>query len=693
MRYIPFIKKISILFLLSTGIFFIYSNSFNASWHFDDFPNIINNHYLHLRTLKSEDILNSLFSNPSNPYHLNTKPYRPVACISFALNWYFSHDNVFTYHIVNISIHILTAFFLYLFILNIFESPNLSGQYKGKYFIAGFTTVLWAVNPIHTQAVTYIVQRMTLLAGMFYILSLYSYIKAKNFNSLIKAWPWFIACLLFYLLAMGSKENAAILPGAVFIIEILFYRKFSDNNKKILFTSTALVTGILLILPSIFFFLNGNILSFLKGYSFRTFSLTERLLTEPRIIIFYLSQIFFPFPNRFSITHDVILSKSIFSPWTTIPAIFIILFLIIFGIYQARKNPLISFSIFFFFLNHLIESTIIPLELIFEHRNYLPSFFVFLPFALFVNKIIISDKKNITLQTMVYILIISLVMIIGYSTFLRNKIWKTNVSLWTDAMGKAPNSARPYSNIAIELAWGINSTHPSKYDMAIELLKKSLTKYQPSPQYKADIFGNMGSIYYLSKHDYDKALTYYRKALQIRPGHLKFRRYLVRTLMIQGKWKKGLQNVNILTSSINDNEDYFNLKGLIMLWTGDYNKALINFKKGLTITPNKTKLLKGAGVALDLLGDHKMSEFLLLQALKNSPQDLSTLLYLIENSIRARNNTKTKEYTGKLLNNFDMPTIKNRLIPVPEHHLNPPAAIKLVQLAIENFSLKQPGKL
>jgi uncharacterized membrane protein len=106
------------------------------------------------------------------------------------------------------------------------------------------------------------------------------------------------------------------------------------------------------------------------------------MLTEPRIVLFYLSQIFYPVPGRLSIVHDVQLSRSLLEPWTTLPAILVVLGLIGFGIWQLRKRPMLSFAVLFFFLNHTVESSIIGLELIYEHRNYLPSLFLFAPVAM-----------------------------------------------------------------------------------------------------------------------------------------------------------------------------------------------------------------------------------------------------------------------------------------------------------------------
>ena len=155
----------------------IYSNTFHAAWQFDDKPNIIDNYYLHLKDLQPESLINTFYTQPKNPREIGTKLHRPIACLTFALNWFLGQDNVVGYHAVNLMIHFLTAFLLFLTIFNLFKAPNLKHHFEdNEYYIALLAATIWAVNPIQTQAVTYIVQRMTSLAAMFYVLSMWLYV-------------------------------------------------------------------------------------------------------------------------------------------------------------------------------------------------------------------------------------------------------------------------------------------------------------------------------------------------------------------------------------------------------------------------------------------------------------------------------------------------------------------------------------
>jgi len=664
----------------------IYSNTFHSSWHFDDEPNIINNYYLHLNDLQPESIVRTFFTNPGNPFHIGYKMYRPIPCLTFALNWYFGRDNVFGYHIVNITIHIFTAFFLFLTILNLFNTPNLKDKFEdNKHLIALLTAALWAVNPIQTQAVTYIVQRMAQMAAMFYILGIYSYIKGRIGNSLLERAAWFACSLFCFLFAVGSKENAAMLPMALVLVEITFFQDLSLQKTRRLFLWIAAGISVSVLLLGSLFFLQGNPFSLLNGYAHRPFSLAERLLAEPRIIIYYLTQTFYPVPDRFSIAHDVVISTSFFKPWSTIPCILIIISLIGFGLLQLRKRPVLSFSILFFFLNHIIESTVIPLELIFEHRNYLPSFFLFLPVSYgFSQMLIFYRKKNNFMFALMVTFIILIVGCLGCGTFIRNRTWANDKSLWADAMIKAPKNARPLNVLAIDLAWGDNDI-PHRYEIALALFEKSLALYKPGNSFEADIIGNMASIYYNNKHEYKKAVQLYKKALKIDPGCLKIRYDLIKPLILMGKWEEASENADLLLSKSSVNENYYNIKGFILLWQKRPEEALLYFRKALALAPKKSSVLLNVGVALSLMGKHKNAEWFLRKAAQNSNEDIMVFFCLIENSFRAGNVLNAEKYTERLFASFDLKTIINKLEILPGNYESAPVSKDLISPMIKKI--------
>ena len=131
------------------------------------------------------------------------------------------------YHVVNIVIHIITACLLFAVILKLFDTPNLVNKNSGDaYFVALLTAALWAVNPIQTQAVTYIVQRMASMAALFYLLAVYFYIVARLKHTTKSRMVLYTLCVLSYLCAIFSKENAAALPIALLISRVYFFSQF-----------------------------------------------------------------------------------------------------------------------------------------------------------------------------------------------------------------------------------------------------------------------------------------------------------------------------------------------------------------------------------------------------------------------------------------------------------------------------------
>jgi tetratricopeptide (TPR) repeat protein len=200
--------------------------------------------------------------------------------------------------------------------------------------------------------------------------------------------------------------------------------------------------------------------------------MTQRLLTEPRVILFYLSLLFYPISSRLTFLYDIEVSRSLLQPWTTIPSILLILFIISFAFYIARKRPLISFCIIFYFLNHLIEGSIFNLELIYDYRNYLPSMLLFVPFAEFIIYAIDYFSYKKIIQFIVALGIAIILVGEGDITYSRNKIVSDDFLLWFDNIDKSPGLSRPHSNLGrIYFIYNEKEKALQEYEKAIILNK------------------------------------------------------------------------------------------------------------------------------------------------------------------------------------------------------------------------------
>jgi len=354
-----------------------YSNTFHVPFHFDDRPNITQNSNVQIKVF-TWDRVERLVKNTYK------ESIRVFSYFTLALNYYFGGFNVFGYHLVNFIIHVASGIFLYWFLLLTFNLPSLKEKYGAiSYKVALFSSLIFISHPIQTQSVTYIVQRMTSMAGMFYLLSLVLYVKGRLSTGRPRV-LYFGGMVLSYLLGVFSKENVAILPLFIALYEFYFFQKLdlSSKGRKILLS----LTGALLILGAFGFIIWGEryINVIIEGYEYRTFTMSERVLTQFRIVLYYATLLIYPHPSRLNLDYDFPISKTILDPSTTLICIVIIAGLIGYSFWAAKKRPILSFCILWYFGNLLIESSIFPLEMVYEHRLYIPAAGLFVLFSLLV---------------------------------------------------------------------------------------------------------------------------------------------------------------------------------------------------------------------------------------------------------------------------------------------------------------------
>lgn len=368
-----------------------YSNTFHVPFQFDDRPNITDNPNVQIKVW-TWDQLERLFKNTYK------ETIRVFSFFTLALNYYFGGLDVFGYHLVNFIIHIAAGLFLYWFLILTFQLPSLRGEYGSiSYKVALLTSLIFIAHPIQTQSVTYIVQRMTSMGGMFYLLSMVLYIKGRLSLGYVR-FIYFGGLGVSYLLGVFSKENVAILPLFIALYEFYFFQNFdlSPKGKKILF----FLVLTLLVLGAFGFIIWGeryfNVI--IEGYQYRTFTMSERVLTQFRVVLYYVTLLIYPNPSRLNLDYDFPLSKTLLDPPSTLISIFLIAVLIGGSFFIAKRRRILSYCILWYFGNLAIESSIFPLEMVFEHRLYLPSVGPFILFSLAVMRGIEKLKWKISLK-------------------------------------------------------------------------------------------------------------------------------------------------------------------------------------------------------------------------------------------------------------------------------------------------------
>jgi len=549
----------------------IYSNSFYGDWHFDDFGNIVNNPHIQIKSFSWNEINNSFYGMAQE------RLSRPLAYFSFALNYYFDGENVFGYHLVNFAIHYLAAVFLFLFIYNTLHLPLLREKYSSiAYPIAMLSTFFWAINPVHVTSVTYIVQRMTSMAALFYIMSMYFYLKFRTQDKFIYSIIYFILCIFAGIAAVLSKENAVMLPLCILLFDLILIQGLDKKAVKKFSKIILLPVAIIFVLGFIF----TDFSSVLGGYETRDFTMMQRLLTEPRIIIFYLSLLFYPIYSRLTLLYDIDLSTSLFHPWSTLPAIFCILLLILATVYLVKKYPLISFCIIFFFLNHIVESSFIALELIFEHRNYLPAMLLFiLPSILIINVLdYFSHKKTIQFACVISVIII--LTGLGDITFRRNTIISDEFNLWFDNIEKYPKLSRTHSNLG-------------NFYLIKELKPQALHEYE-----NAMVLNNFGSIearatqehnlglYYFNEGKYDFALAYLERSYEIMPFFRSNSIHIAEIRLLKNEYPQAHRFIESELNKYSSDFDLNKMFCLILLKENNFTAAALYARKMLINDPS-----------------------------------------------------------------------------------------------------------
>jgi tetratricopeptide (TPR) repeat protein len=564
--------KLSCLAIL---VFLIYSNTLKGPFIFDDMNNILENPHIRLTKLTLKDLTSAGLDGPSSR--------RPVATISFALNYYFNGYKVLGYRLVNILIHVITGVLLYFFAKSTLAVLPLSTRNKFQGWIPFFTALIWLVHPIQSQSVTYIVQRMNSMAGMFYILSLLLYTSARRGRNTRKKWVLFAGCILSGILSLGSKQIAATLPFVVFLYEWYFFQKLSWNWLRRQLLPVAAI--LMFITAAAYIYLGGHPLEkILMAYEAQDFTLAERVLTEFRVVIYYISLLLFPHPSRLNLDYDFPISHSLIDPLTTVLSLGIITGLITLAFCLAKKERLLSFAILWFFGNLVIESSVIGLYVIFEHRTYLPSMLVSMAAVTLSYRYMKPKWLNLVVLCAVAILF-------SFWTYERNDIWRDDVTLWRDCVEKSPNKARPHNNLGNALV------RRGKVEEAVSHYSEAL---RIEPNY-GNAHMNLG-IALGKQGKLDQAISHFSDALRVEPDNARTHNNLGFALAIQGRVKEAVSHYAEALHAKPDYAEAHNNLGVALAKQGRIKEAMSHFSEALRIKPYFTEARNNMDRALRRMG-------------------------------------------------------------------------------------------
>ncbi len=572
-------KAINAFYFLITVLsilIIIYSSSLTGPFLLDDYNNI---HPLRAKEYTLDSIWHSVALEGLG---VHARPVSKFALVS-TLALHGSGSWGFKYH--NLLTHLLIA--LLLFWLSGRLLQNIVG-YSKAWFIAALASVLWAIAPIQVSTVLYPVQRMAQLAALFTVSGLltlsfiYEFLKEKRIKTAV-----FLSIFIFplsLLLAGFSKPNGfLLLPHALLLALVLPFHKNPAILKTVIFRLLCCFIILPILLGFAYLLLNW---SQFTEYTMRSFSLQDRLLTQIHVLIFYLKMILLPQLGDMTLFHDDFPITRNLNITTFFSGLFLLVMLI--GSWLIRKkHPLLTFGIFWFFVAHLLESTIFDLEMVFEHRNYLASFGLMLCLAVLIGQSTLSNTIKITICFFSIIILLSM-------TSIRSNTWKDDELLYLVTLQTHPDSPRAltgYANILL---------NKNKFIEA----RKYLTRSKSINPNEAGVFLHLYATYCAEKKMPDQLIEQAKRLLSIHPitayGLATINTLNIRIELEQCPNLDKTSMLSLIKIAINANNSGRNLELLYRLKAQAH--ALINDNKLVTESFNKAyQVKKNTAPLLELL--------------------------------------------------------------------------------------------
>jgi tetratricopeptide (TPR) repeat protein len=597
---------VQILLIAVLG-FLAYSNTFHSPFQWDE---------------KSQILENPLIKDPGGPgSHAEGYAYNPrrfIGYLTFALNYQAGRFDVAGYHIVNLVVHIANAILVYFLVILVFRTPSMqraagSSPALSPVLIALFSALLFVSHPLQTQAVTYVVQRFTSLATLFYLFSIVSYVNSRLTPSMSsskhRSFLWYSLSFVSAVAAMQTKEIAFTLPVVIVLCELMFFE--GEFKKRVLFLIPLLST--MLIIPlglagtaGSF----GDLLSDLgRGTSLQTnLPRWDYLMTEMRVIITYIRLLFVPMGQNLDYdypTYHSLFTLPVFVSFVFLLSVFGLVAYLLHASRAARLKPapfapyyrFIGFGIVWFFVTLSVESSIIPIvDVIFEHRIYLPSAGAFA--AITTGVLLMAGRLRIE-RLVVSVLVVTTLAISGV-TYARNNVWKSEIGLWEDVVRKSPHKARPHNNL------GYLYFEEGRRE---EALREYQTALRINPRY-ADAHNNLGNVYYLQGRT-DDALREFQAALKINPEYADAHNNLGSVYYSQGRSDEAIREFQAaLKVNPHFAGAHFNL-GLVYSAQVRLEEAIREFQAALRINPEHADVHNNLGSVYYLQGrtDDALREF------------------------------------------------------------------------------------
>jgi tetratricopeptide (TPR) repeat protein len=416
--------------------FWIYFPGLQGGFLFDDFPNL-----KELGTYGGVVDFNSLrafvlsgFSGPTG---------RPLSLLSFLLNDNTWPSQAYSFKLTNLWIHLLTGLLLCWATMQLLRLYGLDE--RRAIWVAVLSSSIWLLHPYFVSTTLYVVQRMAQLAALFMFAGIAGYLRGRLLlgSRPRAAYIWMTLSVgLGTLLAVLSKENGALLPLLIVVIDFC-QPKSSAQTPARLWRAVVIWLPALVVVGAL-----ARMINFSPDlWPVRPFNQPERLLSEARIMWEYLFHLFVPQIEARGLFQDGYdISRSWFSPTSSFFAVIGLVVLLASGVLLRKRWPLYGLAVLFFFASHLMESSVVGLELYFEHRNYVAAGFLFLPVAAVL--VLIAEKTEPKISMTVITAVFAVLM---FMTWQRASLWSDTEKLQIYWAVSTPESPRAQNAIAAAL--------------------------------------------------------------------------------------------------------------------------------------------------------------------------------------------------------------------------------------------------
>ncbi len=433
--------KVGGLALVLLAVSIVYFPGLKGPFIFDDAPNLMENQKVHIKELSFDTIRDAVFSIQSGPL------YRPVSMLSVALNYYWGGDEVWGYKAVNIMIHCLSTLAVFYLAFNLLRALALLQPERSQFdtprqqwAVALVVAGIWGLHPLNLTSVLYVIQRMASLAGLFTFLSVALYLQGRialHQSQRGVLWYW-LGAALSAVFGVFSKESAVLAPLFVALVEGCVGRWSAPGPWKPFFRCMKVLSylGLLAFAALLVYYWDY----LMGGFRNRPFTVEERLLTELRVLWHYLSWSLIPDIHAMGLFHDDIpVSLGLLNPPTTLLSLVGILLTLLLAWLLLPLQPLMALAIFWFFTAHLLESTIVPIELVHEHRNYVALLGPILLIVLSLHQI--AEKIKLRVRVRV-VCALAIGVALASQTYARSFSWSSYQNLMEVEFENHPHSTR-----------------------------------------------------------------------------------------------------------------------------------------------------------------------------------------------------------------------------------------------------------